>query len=110
MLEIAGKIIDQAEGEFEPSEFVDSYEEAVRDLIDRKRKGHKPARAARPASDDSNVVDLMEALRRSIGAGTGGGDRRRRDNDNVFDRASAARRSAPRKTAPTKGRRGGRAA
>ena len=34
-----GKIIDQHEGKFDPSTFKDRYEDAVRDLIARKKKG-----------------------------------------------------------------------
>ena len=41
MLQIAEKIIEQQEAEFDPSEFKDRYEDALRDLIERKRKGEK---------------------------------------------------------------------
>jgi DNA end-binding protein Ku len=66
MIAIAEKIIEQQEGPFDPSRFVDRYEEALKDLIADKRKGHKPAKVAEP--DDTNVVDLMAALRASLGA------------------------------------------
>jgi len=66
MIAIAQKIIEQQEGPFDPSQFVDRYEEALKALIDDKRKGHKPARVDEP--DDTNVVDLMAALRASLGA------------------------------------------
>jgi DNA end-binding protein Ku len=45
MLEIAEKIIEQQEGKFDPSTFKDRYEDAVRDLIARKKKGQKIGRA-----------------------------------------------------------------
>jgi len=66
MIAIAQKIIEQKEGPFDPSAFVDRYEEALKALIEDKKKGHKPARVAEP--QDTNVVDLMEALRASLGA------------------------------------------
>ena len=66
MISIAEKIIEQKEGPFDPSRFVDRYEEALKALIEDKKKGHKPAKVAEP--DDTNVVDLMEALRASLGA------------------------------------------
>jgi DNA end-binding protein Ku len=70
MLEIAEKIIDQQRAEFDSTHFVDRYEEALRALIEEKKKG-KPVRAARPANDDGKVVDLMDALKKSLkGAGT----------------------------------------
>ena len=66
MIAIAEKIIEQQEGPFDPSRFVDRYEEALKALIEDKKKGHRPAKVAAP--DDTNVVDLMAALRASLGA------------------------------------------
>jgi DNA end-binding protein Ku len=66
MISIAQKIIEQQEGPFDPSQFVDRYEEALKALIEDKKKGHKPAKVAEP--DDTNVVDLMAALRASLNA------------------------------------------
>jgi DNA end-binding protein Ku len=67
MVDIAAKIIEQQEGPFDPSQFTDRYEEALRALIAEKEKGGKRTVAAEPAQDD-NVVDLMDALRKSLGA------------------------------------------
>ena len=66
MIAIAEKIIEQLEGPFDPSKFVDHYEEALKALIEDKKKGHEPAKVAEP--DDTNVVDLMSALRASLNA------------------------------------------
>lgn len=63
MISIAEKIIEQQEGPFDPSQFVDRYEEALTALIEDK-KGHKPAQVEEP--DDTNVIDLMSALRASL--------------------------------------------
>ena len=71
MLEIAEKIIEQQEGKFDPSTFEDRYEDAVRELIARKKKGQKLTTAQPVEKDDGKVVDLMDALRRSL-AGKGG--------------------------------------
>ncbi len=68
MIAIAEKIIEQQEGPFDPSQFVDRYEAALKALIEDKKKGHTPAKVAEPA--DTNVVDLMAALRASL-AGRG---------------------------------------
>ena len=74
MLAIAEKIVDQQTGKFDPAEFVDRYEDALRALIEDKRKGRviKPAKAA---NDDGKVVDLMAALRNSLKGGSGSRDR-----------------------------------
>lgn len=70
MLEIAEKIIDQQEGKFDPATFKDRYEDAVRGLIARKQKGQKLTEAPAPEPGEGKVVDLMEALRRSLAGGT----------------------------------------
>jgi len=70
MLAIAEKIVEQQAGTFDPDEFVDRYEDALRALIEQKKKG----RAVRPAvvaNDDTKVVDLMAALKRSLKGGNG---------------------------------------
>jgi DNA end-binding protein Ku len=67
MIDIAARIIDQLEGPFDPEEFTDRYEDALRDLISEKLKGHKITRAKEPPRGD-NVVDLMAALKRSLNA------------------------------------------
>ena len=65
MIAIAEKIIEQREGPFDPSQFVDRYEEALKALIADKQKGHKIAKVEEP--EDTNVIDLMAALRASLG-------------------------------------------
>ncbi|MBP1686724.1 MAG: putative ATP-dependent ligase protein, partial [Deltaproteobacteria bacterium] len=76
MLDIAEKIIEQQEGKFDPSTFKDRYEDAVRDLIARKKRGQKVTTAPPVEKDEGTVVDLMDALRRSL-AGQGGGSKER---------------------------------
>jgi|HubBroStandDraft_5_1064220.scaffolds.fasta_scaffold246358_1 DNA end-binding protein Ku len=72
MLAIAEKIVDQQAGAFDPAEFVDRYEGALRELIEEKSKGRVP-RARPAANDDGKVVDLMAALRNSLKSS--GGDK-----------------------------------
>jgi DNA end-binding protein Ku len=71
MLEIAEKIVEQQRGTFDPTRFVDRYETALREVIERKRKG-QPLAVSAPPADDNRVVDLMEALKKSLGAGVSG--------------------------------------
>jgi DNA end-binding protein Ku len=54
-------------GHFEPDRFEDQYETALLDLINQKRAGKPITVKARPRGE--NVVDLMDALRKSIGGG-----------------------------------------
>jgi DNA end-binding protein Ku len=74
MVDIATRIIDQNVGPFEPEAFVDRYHDAVRKLIEARRKGLKPVSAPEP--EPSNVVDLMEALKKSLRHEGGAGKRR----------------------------------
>ncbi|PZQ59057.1 MAG: Ku protein [Phenylobacterium zucineum] len=80
MVDIAAKIIAQQEGPFDPSKFNDRYEDALRTLIREKEKGHGVKKVEEPK--EAEVIDLMEALKRSLG-----GDRRK----------APARKSAPAK-------------
>ena len=66
MLDLARHIVNQKAGRFEPAKFEDQYETALVDLINRKRAGKPIAAKERPKGE--NVVDLMDALRKSIGA------------------------------------------
>src|ERR1700744_1455889 len=65
MLDLAKHIVNQKAGHFEPDKFEDQYETALIDLINRKRAGKPITAKERPRGD--NVVDLMDALRKSIG-------------------------------------------
>jgi DNA end-binding protein Ku len=65
MIDIASRIIDQLEGPFDPTQFVDRYEEALKTLVREKQKG-AGRKVTAPEPKDTNVVDLMEALRKSL--------------------------------------------
>lgn len=70
MLEIAGKIIEQQQASFDPTRFEDRYENALRALIEKKSKTGKPIEAAEPEPEEK-VIDLMDALARSLRQGGG---------------------------------------
>ncbi|QMU77409.1 Ku protein [Streptacidiphilus sp. PB12-B1b] len=87
-LAAAKQLIDLLSTEWNPAEYRDSFEDRVHELIDAKRAGHEVVTAAEPPGA-TNVIDLMEALRRSLdraggpqpaqpanedGNGDGGGD------------------------------------
>jgi DNA end-binding protein Ku len=65
MLDLARHIVEKKAGRFEPEKFEDQYETALVDLINQKRAGKPITPKERPRGD--NVVDLMEALKRSVG-------------------------------------------
>jgi DNA end-binding protein Ku len=65
MLTLAEHILKSKEATFDPSKFVDRYEQAVIQLLEKKQQG-MPAPKAAPFVAPTNVVSLMDALRRSI--------------------------------------------
>jgi DNA end-binding protein Ku len=65
MLDLAKHIVNSKSGDLEPEKFEDHYEAALIDLINKKRNGQPMTAKARPAV--GNVVNLMDALRASLG-------------------------------------------
>jgi DNA end-binding protein Ku len=65
MLDLAKHIVNQKSAHFDPEKFEDHYEQALIELINQKRAGKPVTPKERPRG--GNVVDLMEALRRSVG-------------------------------------------
>lgn len=66
MLKLAVHILETKKGHFQPEKFEDRYETALQELIEAKRAGKKPPTAGEPKP--SNVINLMDALRRSAKA------------------------------------------
>ena len=64
MLELAKHIIEKMTGKFQPDQFEDRYEKALIELIRSKQKG-MPVKP-QPTHRQTNVVNLMDALRRSV--------------------------------------------
>jgi DNA end-binding protein Ku len=64
MLQLAEALIKQKAAKFDPKMYEDRYEQALMTMIKEKLKGHKPIIAAAP--ERGNVINLMDALKRSI--------------------------------------------
>jgi DNA end-binding protein Ku len=64
MLDLAKHIVNQKTADFDPEKFEDHYEEALTELINAKRSGRTISAKPRPTGE--NVVDLMDALKKSI--------------------------------------------
>ena len=71
MVELAGHILHTKAAHFDPSEFKDEYETALKALVTRKASGKK-IELPEPEERPSNVVSLMDALKQSL-KGRGGG-------------------------------------
>jgi DNA end-binding protein Ku len=66
MLELATHIVKTKVGHFKPERFEDEYENALKDLIRKKQSG-KPIEAPE-RREPAKVINLMDALRRSVAA------------------------------------------
>ena len=95
MLELAAHIVETKAGHFNPQKFEDQYEDALRELLKKKQSGEK-IEAPRERAP-SKVINLMDALRRSVQAERGG------DEDKAERRAAAQHRS-PKKGARSSAR------
>jgi DNA end-binding protein Ku len=95
LLDMASMLIERKTGKFDPTEFHNRYVDALHKLIEEKqrKKGEKIIQEPEgPPPKGSNVVDLMAALKRSLG------DEGKAANEN---RRGAAKKSAPvKKPAP----------
>lgn len=67
MLQMAEALIKQKVTKFDIKNYDDRYEVALREMIKEKLKGHKPVVAAAP--ERGNVINLMDALKASLGQG-----------------------------------------
>lgn len=96
MLELAMHIVDTKRGKFEPDKFQDEYEDALKELLRKKQRGERIKQPKERAP--SNVINLMDALRRSVQSertATG----RRGEPRKPSRRAPAKRRTSPRRKA-----------
>jgi len=90
LLELAEALITKRSGDFHPQDFHDRYVDALKDLIERKRKAKGKTiidDKDTGAKTGSNVVDLMAALKKSMEKAGG---------------TAAAEKKAPAKKAPAK--------
>jgi DNA end-binding protein Ku len=112
MKDLAHVIIERKAGHFRPDEFTDRYEDAVVELVRAKQAG-MPAKPAEQASRPSNVVNIMDALRKSIAASGGAPPAAAKQGVKAAASPAAARPKAPSKAkgaepAAAAGRRAGK--
>ena len=98
MVDIASRIIAQKQTDFDPTTFKDRYDDALREMIKAKQKGGKDVIEA-PEPDDTNVIDLMEALRNSLKGAANGAKPTAKKKPAKAPAKAPAKKAAPRKTA-----------
>jgi DNA end-binding protein Ku len=65
-LQMAESFVEAMGGDFDPGEYVDDYREALLEVVNAKVEGAEITKAPEIAPDEGKVVDLMDALRRSV--------------------------------------------
>jgi DNA end-binding protein Ku len=71
-LAMAGSLIETLSGDFDPSDYKDSYREALQEVIEAKIAGHEVKQPEQAQPTSGTVVDLMAALRASVEAAKAG--------------------------------------
>jgi DNA end-binding protein Ku len=74
MVELAAGIVDKKKAKFDPVKFEDHYETALIELVHSKKAGKKAGKKvqkAKPETKPSNVVNLFDALRKSLAEDAG---------------------------------------
>ena len=101
LLDLAQALIDRKTGAFDPSEFHDRYVDALKDLVERKRKQKGDTRIIDDKDDaapkGSNVVDLMAALKKSMEKSGKAGTPAREAPEKAPAKKAPARKTAAKK-------------
>lgn len=69
-LDLAKQLIKRKAAKFDPAQFVDGYEVALKELVQAKIEHAPIPHDELPAPKRGNVVSLMDALRKSVGSAT----------------------------------------
>ncbi|OYW85975.1 MAG: Ku protein, partial [Sphingobium sp. 32-64-5] len=100
LLDLAVAIIGKKSAPFRPEEFHDRYVDALRRLIDRKRKARGQLileEEETPEAPRGNVIDLMAALKKSVAKEDGATPKKAPARKSAASASGAARRKAPAK-------------
>jgi DNA end-binding protein Ku len=110
-LAMAASLIETLSGDFDPSQYKDSYREALNAVIEAKVAGHEVTQPEQAQPTSGTVVDLMAALRASVeaakrtrGETADAGPQEAADDDAPTrkKKAPARKKAAPAKKAPAK--------
>jgi DNA end-binding protein Ku len=91
MVKLATQLIDRQTGRYDPADTEDRYEARLRAVIEAKLKGEGITPESDEEPDRGNVIDLMAALKKSLGQTT---------EDNSAGRSRPAAQSTAKKSAP----------
>jgi len=102
LLDLATTLIDKKSAPFRPGEFHDRYVDALKALVEKKAKSKSNKKILEDVEEPtagrgSNVIDLMAALRKSVGTGGGQEPSSKKPAETSSGTAKAAKKAAPAK-------------
>ncbi len=98
LIELAEELIEKKADKFDPAAFKDSFTEAVKELIDAKLEKRPPKEIEEP-QQTAQVIDLMEALKRSVRGREGAETRKTAKRGRSRARSKTAKRASKRRAA-----------
>ena len=102
MVDLASELIERKSGDFDPEDYADKYATELKKLIARKAKGERIVAAPEPEPASSNVINLMDALRKSLGSKESAREREPEGDDDDAPRETRARKSSPARKKPAR--------
>jgi DNA end-binding protein Ku len=111
LVDLAQELIEKKAADFQPEKFKDTYTVALKELIEAKLE-KRPPKAIEEAPPASNVINLMDALKRSVKGGAAA-ERESNGNGKSTGKKGAARgkaRAKPKAAAKSTKRKSGRKA
>ncbi len=95
MVGLASELIGRKAGTFKPEQYKNHYATALHDLVKEKARGHKIVVTEEERPSGTNVVDLMDALKRSVkGDEVAKGSTKGGEKASAKKKAGGGRRSA----------------
>lgn len=109
-VDMAEQLIDNLTEDFDPNQFVDTYRQAILEAAEAKVAGEEVV-TGRQESEAAPVVDLMDALRRSVGeagqATSSEGDGQEPDDQQEHEQPAAGKKPTQKKAAKKAAKKGG---
>ncbi|WP_342347897.1 Ku protein [uncultured Nitrospira sp.] len=95
-LDLALELIKRKAGKFDPSKFKDVYQEGLKEIIDAKSE-KRPSRVKGGKAPSGKVINIMEALRKSVEQSKGGKASAKQSEKKTAKKSSAKKKPAVKK-------------
>lgn len=100
-LALAEQLINSKTADFDPAQFKDRYQQGLQEIINAKLEHRKPE-LGKEVKSHGNVVNIMDALRKSLKQSSSGDGKSERESESTKNKPAAKKRAAPKKKTPAK--------